>query len=189
MKSRTLLFILACITINWSYAQNVQEQRVPVLTNKIPSIVRAAFESKHPDIQVKSWYVTHLVYWENDVSAGWYSEWYGNRNVVVYRYEIPNYFEVEYSEDPGEISRSVYNEYGYCYETRTRIKGLPKQISDSLKVGEYSDWKISPTMERIEKAGWPESFYRVHIHKGARSRIIRISQEGEIIQEKRISEL
>ena len=189
MKKVLILTLLLCVLTPSSKAQSVQEQRVPVKSASIPKLVLYTFEKEHPDVALKSWYVTHLVYWENDLSAGWYSDWYGNRQRVVYVYEKPNYFEVEYNEDPGEVSRSIYNSYGYCYETRTIIKGLPKVIVDSLKASNYADWKISTTKERIVKAGWPEPIYRIHIHKGARSRIIRISQSGEIIQEKRISEL
>lgn len=164
------------------YSQNVVAQRQPAGEKSIPKIVSSTFKEKYPDVLVKSWYITHLTYWQNDYSSDWYSNWYGPRQVVVYVYEKPNFYEVEFIDNPGETSRAIYNIYGYWYETRTLIKGLSKGIHDALKTSKFSDWKISPTMEKLESPAWPDPIYRFHLSKGLKSRIIRMDVEGNLIQ-------
>lgn len=162
---------------------------MPAAERTIPELVRELFYEKYPDVLIKSWYITHLVYWENDISSDWYNGWYHERSVIVYRYEKPNYFEVEFVDQPGEVSRAIYNKYGYWYETRTRIKGLTAEIYDALQDSKYRDWKISPMMERIESTAWPEIIYRFNVSKGMRSAIIRMDAEGNFIQIKSTNEL
>ncbi|MFC2100931.1 hypothetical protein ACFLRZ_03780 [Bacteroidota bacterium] len=169
-------------------AQSVQEQRVPASEKAIPVVVLKAFKLSYPDALIKGWYITHITYWYNDMSSGWYSDWYGQRTIIVYVYEKPNYFEVEFIDQPGELSRAIFNKYGYWYETRTRLKGLPQIILESLKQTKYADWKRSVLVEKIESAEWPETIYRFRVSKGMKSILIRMNIKGEIIQEKKTSE-
>ncbi|MCJ7802604.1 MAG: hypothetical protein MUP82_09650, partial [Candidatus Marinimicrobia bacterium] len=127
---------------------------------------------------------THITYCQNDYSSGWYNDWYGNRSIVVYAYENPNYYEVEYLDDDGNDCRSIYDLYGYWYETRTKIKELPMLILNAISRSKYSIWHISPLKEKIESPRWPTTIYRFHIYKGKKSRIIRMDIEGNIIQAK-----
>lgn len=171
-------------------AQNTQnapdERRVPASVKVIPKVVLDIFKEQYPNVIVKGWYVTHITYWQQDVSSGWYTDWYGNvrRNVTVYTYEKPNHYEVEFIDQFGALCRAVYNKYGYWYETRSQLKGLPMACLDSLMEGKYATWKRSTMSERIESAEWPEPVYRFGMSKGMRYHIVKMSELGEIVQVK-----
>lgn len=190
MKNRIVIVfivLLIAFSINLS-AQNVIAQRQPANEKSIPKIVLNTFKEQYPDVFLKGWYVTHLTYWQNDYSSDWYYGWYGQRTVVIYTYQKPNYYEVEFINNPGEISRAIYNIYGYWYETRTQIKGLTMGIHNALKASKYSDWKISTTKEKIESPMWPVEIYRFQVSKGLKSKILRMDADGNIIQEKDIND-
>ncbi|NND93474.1 MAG: hypothetical protein HKN45_01335 [Flavobacteriales bacterium] len=165
-------------------AKSQYEYRLPAGIKAIPEVVQSTFSERYPDVLLKSWYITHISYWQNDVSAGWYSDWYGERTIVVNRYEKPTYFEVEFVEEPGELSRSMYNLYGYWYETRTKVNGLPQAVNEALRSAGFEAWKISATKEKIESPSWPLAVYRFRISKGLKAQMIRIDEKGEIIQER-----
>lgn len=179
-----LVFIFsATLSVN---SQSVIAQRQAAGVKSIPKVVLSTFQEKYPDVLVRNWYVTHLTYWQNDYSSDWYNAWYGQRTVVIYTYEKPNFYEVEFIDNPGETSRAIYNIYGYWYETRTLIKGLSKGILEALKNSKYSAWKISPIMEKLESPAWPDPIYRFHVSKGLKSHIIRMDAEGNLIQNKNL---
>lgn len=162
--------------------------RLPANERAVPKIVLEAFKSQYPLVQVKGWHITHLVYWENDYSSDWYAGWYPQRTIVVYTYEKPNYFEVEFMAQPGEVSRAIYNKYGYWYETRTMIKGMPMPIYDALQAAKYNNWKISVVKEKIESPAWPLEIYRFSASKGIRTQILRMDAKGNIVQAKYVNE-
>lgn len=152
----------------------------------VPKLVMKTFTEQYPNVMVHGWFATHITYWQNDYSSGWYQDWYGSRSVMVYSYEKPTFFEVEFINGPGMRSRAIYNIHGYWYETRSQLKGLPKPILDRLKNSQYSDWKISALKELIEANGWPVDVYRFQVTKGMRSRILRMDDEGNIVQVKNL---
>lgn len=180
----TLLVVLFIGLSSTVYSQNVVAQRQPVPEKAIPKTVSNAFKLQYPNVLLSGWYVTHLTYWQNDYSSDWYRGWYGPRTVVIYKYEKPNYYEVEFVNNPGELSRAIYNIYGYWYETRTQIQGLPMGIHKALKASKYSDWKIATVMEKLESPMWPLEIYRFQVSKGMKSRILRMDVEGNMIQVK-----
>ncbi|MDA3893683.1 MAG: hypothetical protein PF517_18620 [Salinivirgaceae bacterium] len=180
----TIIFLAAFS----GYSQNVVAQRQPASEKAIPSLVITNFRIQYPDALVRQWFATHLTYWQNDYSSNYNNDWYNQRTVVVYTYERPNYFEVEFINNPGELSRAIYNIHGYWYETRTQLKGLPMQVLEALKKTKYNEWKISPLKEKIETDAWPEDIYRFHVSKGLKSRIIRMDPKGNIIQERFIND-
>lgn len=106
----------------------------------------------------------------------------------IYTYQENNFFEVEFTNTNGELSRAIYNRYGFWYETRSRLKGLPLAILEVLKTTKYAEWKRSPGTERIESHDRKGSVYRFHAYKGLRSRIVRIAENGEFVQEKLLEE-
>jgi hypothetical protein len=179
-----IIFIGSTLTVS---AQNVVAQRQAASEKSIPKIVLNTFNEQYPDIFLKGWYATHLTYWQNDYSSDWYYGWYGQRKVVVYTYQKPNYYEVEYINSPGELSRAIYNVYGYWYETRTQIKGLTIGIHDALKASNYNGWKISTTKEKIESPMWPVEIYRFQVSKGLKSQVIRMDAAGNFIQVKELN--
>lgn len=182
-----LIVFLIGANIN-GYSQNVVAQRQPANEKSIPKLISNTFKEQYPDVLTRGWYVTHLTYWQNDYSSDWYTGWYGQRSVVIYTYEKPNYYEVEFIDNPGELSRAIYNVYGYWYETRTQVKGLTLGIYDALKLTKYNGWKISPTMEKLESPMWPVEIYRFHVSKGLKSQIIRMDSDGNIIQTKELND-
>lgn len=167
-------------------SQKSDEQRVPANVKAIPKIVVDTFKEQYPNALVKGWFVTHITYWQQDVSSGWYTDWYGNvrRSVVVYTYEKPNFYEVEFVDAFGSLSRAVYNKYGFWHETRSQLKGLPMACLDAIKGSKYSDWKRSTMSERIESSEWPEPVYRFGMSKGMRYHILKMDEMGEIVQVK-----
>ena len=184
MRTTKIIFISFLLVCSNLYSQTEQAYRVPLPTKSVPPIVLNAFNKQYPDVMLKSWYVTHITYWYNDVSSSWYYNWYGPRTAVVYVYEVPNYFEVEFTDQPGELSRAIYNRFGYWHETRTQLKGLPSNIIESLNDTKYAEWKKSKLKEKIETPEWPEPIYRFRVSKGLKSVIIRMNHEREIIQKK-----
>jgi hypothetical protein len=183
LKGLFYLVFFCCISLN-SPAQTSAGYRIPAGVKAIPNLVQETFAEQYPDVLLQGWFVTHITYWQNDISSGWYSDWYGDRSYVVSRYEKPTYFEVEFMKDPGELSRAVYNLYGYWYETRTRINGLPPIVREALKGAGYEGWKISTLKERIESHAWPLAVYRFKLSKGLKAEILRVDEKGTVIQQR-----
>ncbi|NNM22267.1 MAG: hypothetical protein HKO54_01840 [Flavobacteriaceae bacterium] len=179
-----LFFALLICTTNQAFSQQKIALRKEISERSVPSVILNNFKKQHPVVLVTGWYVTHITYWQNDYSSDWYYGWYGHRTVVIHTYAKPNYYEVEFLDGPGEISRSIYNVHGYWYETRTRIKGLTMEIYEALKASEYNGWKISPVMEKLRSPMWPDEIYRFQVSKGLKSRILRMDAEGNLIQVK-----
>lgn len=178
----TLLFAFLMASVISIKAQNVVALRQASSERSIPKIVSSTFKEQYPDVLLKGWYVTHLTYWQNDYSSDWYTSWYGQRTIVIYTYEKPNYFEVEFVDNPGELSRAIYNLHGYWYETRTQINGLTMGIHNALKESIYNGWKISAIKEKLESPAWPGEIYRFQVSKGMKSKIIRMDAKGNFIQ-------
>jgi len=176
-----IIFSIFSLTL---FSQNTSLYRKPAGEKSIPKIVTATFQVKYPSAMVISWYTTHISYWYEDYSGSWYNGWYSPRQVVVYSYAEPAYYEVEFSNEPGEVSRAIFNRYGYWFETRTKLSGLPASIVQSLKESKFADWKWSQHKERIEAPGMPGSVYRLNVSKGLRSVIIRFDDMGQLIQAK-----
>ena len=181
---RLLILGLLVLTIWPAYAQNNVAFRKAVSERLVPADIKNKFNKQYPGVLVLSWYATHVSYWYDDYGPNWYADWYGPRKIVVYTFDKPAYYEVEFIPDPGEISRSIYNRYGNWFETRTEIQGLPPRISDALNQTQYRDWKWSQHKERIEAPGMKGSVYRLQVSQGRRSRIIRVDDDGDIVQVK-----
>lgn len=190
MKNKILVFLLAFFlgSVFSSYSQDVVAQRQPVSAKSVPEIVKSAFKKQYPDVLLKGWYSTHLVYWQNDYSSDWYQNWYGQRTVVIFHFQKPNYYEVEFVNNPGELSRAIYNIYGYWYETRTQIRVLPLAIQNALKDSKYQGWNISKVKETLESPAWPIEIFRFQVYKGIKSKIISMDIEGNFIQIKDIND-
>jgi len=187
-KSIFLLLIIFTFSTISASAQNAVSQRLPANEKAIPKVVLSTFKEQYRDVLLIGWYSTHLTYWQNDYSSDWYYGWYGQRTVVVYTYQKPTYYEVEFSKEPGQVSRAIYNLHGYWYETRTQFKVLPEDIDNTLKSSKYVDWKVSRLKEKIESQGWPGEIYRFQVSKGLKSRIIRMDASGNFIQIREIDE-
>lgn len=183
MKKVIVIMITVFISVTLC-SQNTSLYRQPAAEKSIPKIVNATFKVAYPDALVFNWYITHISYWYEDYSGSWYNGWYSPRQVIVYTYAEPAYYEVEFSSEHGETSRTIYNRYGYWFETRTKLAGLPKNIVDALKESKYAEWNWSAHKERIEAPGMPGSVYRLRITKGLRSVIVRFDDLGQLIQAK-----
>ena len=170
------------------YAQDLVALRKATYEKSVPKQVVETFKNRYPNVLVKGWFVTHLTYWQNDYSSDWYTGWYVKRTIVVSNYELPTYFEVEFVNLPGELSRAIYNKYGFWYETRTKIHGLPIAILDYLKTSEFKTWAISTMKERIESPSWPMDIYRFQVSKGNKADILRMDIDGNLIQIRKLNE-
>jgi hypothetical protein len=127
------------------------------------------------------WYITNITYWYEDYGPVYYNKWYKPRTVVVYRFDQPSYYEVEFFNN-DENSRAIFNRYGNWFETRTQINQLPENIVDALRKSEFVNWKWSEYKERIEAPGMKGSVYRMAVYNKNMSHIVRISETGEFIQ-------
>ena len=81
-----------------------------------------------------------------------------------------------------ENSRAIFNRYGQWFETRTSIIKLPDEILAAIKDSQFIDWKISDYIERIEAPGMIGSVYRMQVSKNHLSHIIRINDDGRLVQ-------
>lgn len=149
--------------------------------NNVPKKVRENFKQRYPNAFVKMWYVTSITYWYQDYGPAYYNGWYQPRTVVVYNFNEPANYEVEFTND-YENSRAIYNRYGAWFETRTAVYHLPDLIKEAVEASEFGNWKWSDYKERIEAPGMPSSVYRMQVSSRQMSQIIRINEEGKIVQ-------
>jgi hypothetical protein len=180
MKKSILFIILVFFAFSFQ-GQNSRSYRQMVNLSEVPKNVRNNFNSRYPGTFVKMWYVTSIIYWYEDYGPTYYNGWYKPRNVVVYKFDQPSYYEVEFMLQDLN-SRAIFNRYGQWFETRTQITVLPENIQKALQKSEFATWKVSEYKERIEAPGMVNSVYRMHVSKDHLSQIIRISEEGKIVQ-------
>ena len=55
---------------------------------------------------------------------------------------------------------------------------------ETLKTPQFDGWKVSPLKEKMESPAWPVEIYRFRISKGVKSKILRMDDQGNIIQSK-----
>lgn len=163
------------------YGQNQRVYRQMIEIKDLPKEVRKEFAFRYPGSFVKMWYITSITYWYEDYGPAYYNNWYQPRTVVVYKFNQPQNYEVEFLNQ-GENSRAIYNRYGQWFETRTQVYNLPDKITTSLQNSEFADWKWSDYKERIEAPGMPGSVYRLNVSYKHFSHIIRITDNGKIVQ-------
>jgi len=180
MKKSILFLILVLFALSFQ-AQNQKTYRQMVEINNLPKNVRSEFKIRYPNAFVKMWYSTSITYWYEDYGPSYYNGWYQPRTVVIYKFDQPAYFEVEFMRD-DENSRAIFNRYGTWFETRTKVNKLPDNIIEALNNSDFSGWKISDYKERIEAPGMVNSVYRMNVSKGHLSQIIRLSENGKIVQ-------
>ncbi len=166
------------------FSQEVIEHRQKVIERVLPAIVVENFHKQYPDVLLEGWYETHIIHWQNDLHGDWYDEWYIDRTIIIYTYEKPSYYEVEFIDEPGEYSRAIYNIHGYWHETRTKIKGLPRPIVEALQQSKYKDWNLSVHMEKMDSPAWPDAIYRFQVKKGLKAHILSMDSKGNMVQSK-----
>ena len=181
MKKLILIITLVFIAVSF-FGQNSKTYRKVVEPKDVPNKVRGDFTRQYPNSFVKMWYATSITYWYEDYGPAYYNGWYRqSQTVVVYRFDQPSYYEVEFFRN-NENSRAIFNRYGVWFETRTKVDKLPKVIADALENSEFSNWRLSDYKERIEAPGMVNSVYRMHVSNGHLSQIIRINEKGKIVQ-------
>ncbi len=163
------------------YGQNAQSYRQIIEINSVPKKVRAEFKTRYPHAFEKMWYVTSITYWYQDYGPSYYKGWYQSRTVVVYNFNEPANYEVEFLNDLDN-SRAIFNRYGVWFETRTKVVELPDEALKALEDSEYGSWKWSDYKERIEAPGMPGSVYRMQVSNKHLSHILRINDSGNIVQ-------
>lgn len=174
----TAVFLSAALIF---FGQGQKSYRKVTEPINVPKEVRKNFNLRYPGSYVKMWYITSITYWYEDYGPSYYNGWYQPRTVVVYKFNEPANYEVEFLHN-DENSRAIFNRYGQWFETRTRIVVLPEVILNALKESKFASWKISEYKERIEAPGMIGSVYRMQISKDHLSHIIRIDDDGEIVQ-------
>lgn len=172
----TFMFFGLCF-----FGQNTVSYRQVIETTYVPKKVRDEFQFRYRGAFVKMWYVTSISYWYEDYGPSYYNGWYKPRTVVVYSFDQPSNYEVEFMYD-GENSRAIFNRYGIWFETRTKVAVLPENIENALQDSEYALWRWSDYKERIEAPGMPGSVYRLNVTQKHLSQIIRLNDDGRIVQ-------
>lgn len=178
------LIIIVLVTI-WSvhaFSQRPTATRQKITNASVPELLRLTFQEQYKDVLLIGWYVTHISYWYDDRFSSWYSDWYHTRNVVVYTFSQPAYYEVEFIDEPGQVSRAIYSRYGAWYETRTKLKALPRHIDEELRKSKYAKWTRSEHLEMMEIPGLHGVVYRLMLSNGSTDQIIRIDDQGHIVQ-------
>ena len=164
-------------------AQREMSYRIVLDDYQVPKEVRAGFKAMYPEIFMGIWYTSHITYWYEDYAQTWYGAWYPVREIVVHKFEKPAYYEVDFQQN-GESSRAIFNRFGQWFETRTKIKSLPEEVTQGLKNSEFGDWLWSDHKEKIESLGMPGFIFRLQVTNRKSTYIIRLDQSGEIIQVK-----
>lgn len=182
MKKFLVLFTLLIFAISF-YGQTAKSYRQVIETSDVPKSVRNEFKTRYPDAMVKMWYVTNISYWYEDYGPSQYNNWYKTRTVVVYKFNQPSNYEVEFLND-YENSRAIFNRYGAWFETRTQVYNLPDGVEKAMEYSDYATWQRSDYKERIEAPGMPGSVYRMQVSNRGYSEIIRINDTGKIVQVK-----
>lgn len=182
LRTFFICFLMMFVAIS-TYGQQARKYRQVIESNFVPQKVRAEFHKKYPNAMVKMWYVTHISYWYQDYGPSYYDAWYQPRTVVIYDFSDPANYEVEFLNGT-ENSRAIYNRFGVWFETRTRVTNLPEGVKNAIATSEFGDWFPSEYMERIEAPGMNRSVYRMQMSNRLDSHIIRVNEEGEIIQVK-----
>lgn len=180
MKKIFLVFLFLTAAVSFQ-GQNSKTYRQMIEINNVPKNVKAEFKARYPSSFVKMWYVTSVIYWYEDYGPSYYNGWYKPRNVVVYKFDQPSYYEVEFLNN-GEDSRAIFNRYGTWFETRTHVYNLPEKVLNVLKSSEFASWTWSDYKERIEAPGMTGSVYRMHVSNNHLSQVIRINDDGKIVQ-------
>jgi hypothetical protein len=178
---KTFLVIFTLLITHTFFGQGSKSYRQAVEMNEVPKNVRTEFKVRYPNAFVKMWYVTSVTYWYEDYGPSYYNGWYQPRTVVVYKFDQPANYEVEFYNN-DENSRALYNRYGVWFETRTPMVKLPENVRQALLSSQFGSWKWSEYKERIEAPGMPGYVYRLQISKDYQSHIIRLSDQGKIVQ-------
>lgn len=180
MKKTILTSLILLFTVCF-YGQNAKNYRQVIETNNVPQKVRTEFKTRYPHAFVKMWYITSITYWYQDYGPAQYNAWYQPRTVVVYKFNEPANYEVEFLND-YDNSRAIFNRYGVWFETRTKVVELPESAVKAMENSEYGNWMWSDYKERIEAPGMPGSVYRMQVSNRHLSQILRISDSGKIVQ-------
>lgn len=182
MKKYLIFLVLISLTINfYGQGQGARKFRQITEINDVPKEVKKNFNLRYPQSFVKMWYVTNIAYWYQDYSNTYYQGWYQPRTTVVYSFSEPSNYEVEFMRN-DENSRAIFNRYGQWFETRSQIFNLPDEILIAIKDSPFANWIISDYKERIEIPAMIGSVYRIHVSKNHLSHIIRINDDGNIVQ-------
>ena len=182
MKKYLLFLLIISLTVSfYGQGQGARKYRQVTETNNVPKEVRKDFNLRYPQSFVKMWYVTNIAYWYQDYSNTYYQGWYQPRTVVVYSFNEPSNYEVEFMRN-DENSRAIFNRYGQWFETRTPLIKLPDEILSAIQESPFANWQISDYKERIEAPGMIGSVYRMQVSKDHLSHIIRINDDGRIVQ-------
>ncbi len=175
------LLVSASLMASSVSAQQVRTYRQPIEDHLVPAVVRTNFKTQYPRAPISIWYISHITYWYEDYALAWYGDWNIPQTTVVYTFEYPAYYIVEFYRN-DENSRAIYNRYGHWFETRTKVPVLPEPVAEALKKAGYGAWGWSKHKERIESPGMEGSVYRLQVSNGNENRILRISGQGEIVQ-------
>ncbi len=179
--SKIVLPILIFFVVGCAYGQNENTTRQMIDAINVPKNVSLEFKKMYPRAYVIAWYVTNISYWYEDYGSSYYNGWYQNRTVVVYTFTQPSYYEAEFMTE-NEIGRAIFNRYGTWFETRTRVYKLPDKVESALQQSDFYNWKWSDYKERIEAPGMPGSVYRLNVSNNQSSQIIRLNNDGEVVQ-------
>jgi hypothetical protein len=185
MLSAIAVFCVVFATLSFSQATTtkvIEKKGVKptkIEKNKVPTTVTESFIREYPNVEYETWF--GYPYYD------FYNDWYGH-NPYLYEYQNPEFYIVEFTND--KVShKTVYSKEGKKVAVHKKTTAaLPKSISDAIKKGPYSTWKITTEKEEIFKDTMMDKIkvYKVEVEKGIEKHHLYYSIEGALLKDKTI---
>jgi hypothetical protein len=146
---------------------------------KVPKAVNENFIMEFPTVAKESWYG----YPKYDFNT----EWYGYNPYLVENVN-PEFYIVEFTKDKVH-HKVVYSKEGKKIAVHKKVSTmLPVAITDAIKKGAYSTWKIESENEEIFKDNESDKLkvYNVKVEKGDMKHHLFYSTDGTLLEDKTI---
>lgn len=189
MKSRILklsaiAFMCIAFTIT-SFSQTTKttekvcKKPTKIEKTKVPKVVTEKFILEYPSVMNEGWY--------GYPKYDFYNDWYGY-NPYLYEYENPEFYIVEFTKDKVH-HKAIFSKEGKKIAVHKKVTSeLPVAITDAIKKGTYSTWKIATENEEIFRDTEMDKMkvYKVEVEKGTKKHHLFYSTDGDLLKDKTI---
>jgi len=145
---------------------------------KVPKAVTETFKTEYPAVITEGWY--------GYPKYPFYNDWY-DYNPFLFENTKPEYYVVDFTKDKVN-HKAIYSKEGKKIAIHKKVYLLPEVITQAIKKGSYSNWKIATEKEKIFKDIEMDKVvvYKVGVEKGKEKHDLFYSQEGELLKDKTI---
>lgn len=145
--------------------------------SKVPLSVKQQFTTDYPMVKTYYWYGYPAI-----VDSSWTD--YDSQSYVT---EGPiEYYVTEYvvNEVP---SKTVYSKSGKKVSTHKSVKDheIPVAVTNAIKKGKYSGWKIASEKEELMKDSDKKKLYKVIVEKSGETHVLCYDASGKLIKDKK----